>query len=101
MESKPLRFHITEGANNHIKQSDSVFFACNPIGVTYNRLAAMLTVPIHNVRFFGKEHAMGILPVKTLEAPSVAKVFTIEATNAYLDPLTELSGIPASFSSFC
>jgi hypothetical protein len=101
MESKPLRFHITEGANNHIKQSDSVFFARNPIGVAYNRLPAMLTIAIHNIRLFGKEHAMGILPVKTLESPSVAKVFTIEAKNAYFDPLAELSGIPASLSSFC
>jgi hypothetical protein len=33
MEAKALRFHKTEGANNHIKQGDTLVFACNPIGV--------------------------------------------------------------------
>ena len=47
MEAKPLRFHKTEGANNHIKQGDTLVFACNPIGVTDNRLPAMLTNAIH------------------------------------------------------
>ena len=56
-EAKPLRFHKTEGANNHIKQGDTLIFAYNPIGVTDNRLPAMLTIAIHN-RFGGKEHAM-------------------------------------------
>jgi hypothetical protein len=46
-EAKALRFHKTEGANNHIKQGDTLVFAYNPIGVTYNRLPAMLTIAIH------------------------------------------------------
>ena len=57
MEAKALRFHKTEGANNHIKQGDTLVFACNPIGVTYNQLPAMLTIAIHGC-FGGKEHAM-------------------------------------------
>jgi hypothetical protein len=56
MEAKPLRFHKTEGANNHIKQGDTLVFACNPIGVTDNRLPAMLTIAIHGC-CGGKEHA--------------------------------------------
>jgi hypothetical protein len=48
MEPKPFRLHETEGANNHIKQRDAFFFARNPIGVTYNQLAAMLTSVIHD-----------------------------------------------------
>ena len=47
MEVKPFRFHKTERANNHIKHGDTLLFACNPIGVTYNRLPAMLTNTIH------------------------------------------------------
>jgi hypothetical protein len=47
MEPKPFCLHETEGANNHIKQGDAFFFARNPIGVTYNRLPAMLTNTIH------------------------------------------------------
>jgi hypothetical protein len=46
-EVKPFRFHKTERANNHIKQGDTLVFAYNPIGVTYNRLPAMLTNTIH------------------------------------------------------
>jgi hypothetical protein len=46
MEPKPFCLHKTEGANNHIKQTDALVFARNPIGVTYNRLAAMLTIHI-------------------------------------------------------
>jgi hypothetical protein len=57
MEAKPLRFHKTEGANNHIKQGDTLIFAHNPIGVTDKRLPAMLTNAIHGC-FGGKEHAM-------------------------------------------
>ena len=41
MEPKSFRLHRTEGANNHIKQDDTVFFAYNPIAVTYNQLSAM------------------------------------------------------------
>ena len=43
MEPKPFRLHKTEGANNHIKQANALFFARNPIGVTYNQLTAMFT----------------------------------------------------------
>jgi hypothetical protein len=55
MEPKPFRFHKTEGANNHIKHGDSIFFARNPIGVTYDRLPAMLTNAIHS--FFSGQGA--------------------------------------------
>jgi hypothetical protein len=48
MEPKPFRLHKTERANNHIEQGDAFFFACNPIGVTYNQLPAMLTSVIHD-----------------------------------------------------
>ena|SRR5215813_4381400 len=37
----------TKGTNNHIKQGDACFFAPNPIGVTYYRLTAMLTILCH------------------------------------------------------
>ena len=47
MEVKPFRFHKTERANNHIKHSDTLFFAYNPIGITYNRFPAMFTNAIH------------------------------------------------------
>jgi len=48
MKVKSLSLHETEGANNHIEQGDALVFARNPIGVTYNQLAAMLTSVIHN-----------------------------------------------------
>jgi len=47
MEPKPLGFHKTVGANNHIQQSDAFFFARNPIGVSYDQLPTMLTDRIH------------------------------------------------------
>ena len=47
MEPKSFRLHRTEGANNHIKQDDAVFFARNPIGVANNQLAAMLANALH------------------------------------------------------
>ena len=43
MEPKSFRLHTTKGANNHIKQGDTVFFARNPIGIACNQLPAMLT----------------------------------------------------------
>ena len=48
MKVKSFRLHKTEGANNHIEQGNALFFARNPIGVTYNQLAAMLTSVIHD-----------------------------------------------------
>ena len=48
MKVKSLSLHKTEGANNHIEQGNALVFARNPIGVTYNQLAAMLTSVIHN-----------------------------------------------------
>ena len=48
MKVKSLSLHKTEGANNNIEQGDALVFARNPIGVTYNQLAAMLTSVIHN-----------------------------------------------------
>jgi len=47
MEPKPLGFHKTVGANNHIQQSDAFFSARNPIGVSYDQLPTMLTDRIH------------------------------------------------------
>jgi hypothetical protein len=38
MEPKPLCFHETEGANNHIEQGDAFLFARHPVGVAYNQL---------------------------------------------------------------
>ena len=48
MKVKSFRLHITEGANNHIEQGNALIFARNPIGVTYDQLAAMLTSVIHD-----------------------------------------------------
>jgi hypothetical protein len=47
MEPKPLCFHETKGANNHIEQGDAFLFARYPVGVAYNQLSTMLTIPIH------------------------------------------------------
>src|SRR5262245_12481621 len=47
MEPQLSCLHRTKGTNNHIKQGDTCFFACNPIGVPYNQLAAMLTILFH------------------------------------------------------
>jgi hypothetical protein len=47
MEAKPLRFHETQRANDHIEQGDAFLFARHPVGVTYNQLPTMLTKPIH------------------------------------------------------
>jgi hypothetical protein len=49
MEPKPFRLHKTEGANNHVKQANALFFARNSVGVTYKQLTAMLTDAIHTV----------------------------------------------------
>jgi hypothetical protein len=63
MEVKPFRFHKTERANNHIKHSDTLFFARNPIGVTYNRLPAMFTIAIHiSPKRQGTCHMLTICP---------------------------------------
>jgi hypothetical protein len=48
MKVKSFCLFKTEGANNHIKQSDAFFFARNAIGVTYYRPTAMLTSVIHD-----------------------------------------------------
>ena len=58
MEPKSFRLHKTEGANNHIKQGDTFFFARNPIGVTYDQFPAMLTNTIHKFPLRGKEYAI-------------------------------------------
>ena len=47
MEPKPLCLHKTERANDHVKQGDAIFFARNPIGVTYYQFPAMLTNTFH------------------------------------------------------
>jgi hypothetical protein len=47
MEPEPLRFHKTEGANNHIEQGDAILFAGHPVSVTDNQFSTMLTISIH------------------------------------------------------
>jgi hypothetical protein len=84
MKPKPLRFHITEGANNHIKQGDTLFFAHNPIGVTNDRLPAMLTNPIH-VSFEGKEHAMRVIWFKNFESIAFQQVFDFQPKSKLAD----------------
>ena len=54
MEPKPLGFHKAKRANDHVKQSDAVFFARNPIGVTDNQFPAMLTKTFHILPLRGK-----------------------------------------------
>jgi hypothetical protein len=51
MEPKPFGFHRTEAANNQIEQGDALFFARNPIGITYNQVIAMFTDLIHIASF--------------------------------------------------
>jgi hypothetical protein len=46
-EAKPFCFHITERANDHVKEGDTFFFTYDPIGVPYNGLPAMFTNAIH------------------------------------------------------
>ena len=58
MKAKAFRFHKTKRANNHIKQGDTLFFAHYPIGVTNDRLPAMLTNAIH-ARFGGQRTCHG------------------------------------------
>jgi len=55
MEPKPLGFHRTEGTNDKIEQRDALIFARHPIGVTNNRLSAMLTNAIHHIPPFKSE----------------------------------------------
>ena len=47
VKPKPLGFHITKRANDHIKQGDAVFLARDPIGVTDDQFPAMLTNAFH------------------------------------------------------
>jgi hypothetical protein len=54
MKPKPLGFHKAERANDHIKQSDTIFFARNPISVTDNQFPAMLTIAFHILPLRGK-----------------------------------------------
>jgi hypothetical protein len=61
VEPKPFRLHETEGANNHIKQGDALFFALNSIHVTYNQLAAMLTSVIHDLLHWQARCHIGLI----------------------------------------
>jgi hypothetical protein len=47
MKVKPFCLDETGVANNEIKHCDAFFFARNPIGITHNQLAAVLTNGIH------------------------------------------------------
>jgi hypothetical protein len=61
VEPKPFRLHETEGANNHIKQGDALFFVRNPIRVAYNQLAAMLTSVIHDLLHWQARCHIGLI----------------------------------------
>jgi hypothetical protein len=87
MKVKPFRLHKTEGANNHIKQGDTFFFARNPIGVTYNQLTAMLTDAIHA---FSHIASFGMLGVRE-DRLSDSKLATDVGTN----------GVPARDFTLC
>ena len=69
MKVKPLCLHKAEGANNHIEQGDACFFARNPIGVTYDQLAAMFTLVIHD--FLSLANKMPILGLIVTNIESV------------------------------
>ena len=60
MKVKPFRRHKTEGANNHIKQANALFFARNPIGVTHNQLTTMLTDAIHTFSHIASFGMLGV-----------------------------------------
>ena len=60
MKVKPFRLHKTEGANNHIKQANALFFARNPIGVTCNQFTAMLTDAIHTFSHIASFGMLGV-----------------------------------------
>jgi hypothetical protein len=51
VKPKPLSFHITKRANDHVKQGDAVFLARDPISVTDNQFPAMLTNTFHILPF--------------------------------------------------
>ena len=70
MEPKPFGFPRTEGANNQIEQGDAFFFACNPIGVTYNQLTAMLTDAIHTFSYIA---SFGIVKVREERLSDLAR----------------------------
>jgi hypothetical protein len=55
MKVKAFRLHKTERANNHIEQRDALVLARNPIAVTYDQLAAMLTSVIHDFLSLAKK----------------------------------------------
>jgi hypothetical protein len=99
-KAKPFRFHRTEGANNHIKQGDTLFFAHNPIGVTYNRLPAMLTNTIH-IFFRGKEHAICLrLCPRGVEGIAFQQDFYLQPRNKFVDSSID-EGNYRRFINFC
>ena len=85
-EVKPFGFHETEGTNNHIKESDTLIFAYNPIGVTYNRLPAMLTNTIHVLlKRQGTCHMLTICP-RGVEGIAFQQNFYLQPKNKSVDP---------------
>ena len=60
MKVKPFCRDKTEGANNHVKQANALFFARNPIGVTHNQLTAMLTDAIHTFSHIASFGMLGV-----------------------------------------
>ena len=98
MEVKPFRFHKTERANNHIKQGDTLFFAHNPIGVTYNRLPAMLTNAIHvSLERQGTCHMLTICP-KGRRRRYVTIGFLSRPKNKSVDPSHRWRELPSLFN---
>jgi hypothetical protein len=60
MKVKPFCRDKTEGANNHVKQANALFFARNPIGVTHNQLTTMLTDAIHTFSHIASFGMLGV-----------------------------------------
>jgi hypothetical protein len=100
MESKPFCLHITEGANNHIKQSDSIFFARNPIGVTDDRLSAMLTIAIHNLFVRARNMPYARQNSSRLKAFGYYSFF-LKARNNLWSSVLQVQGIAIVFMNFC
>src|SRR5262245_21980098 len=100
MKAKAFRFHITERANNHIKQGDPLFFAHYPIGITNDRLPAMLTNAIHNLRLGAKNMPWPRSHTKSTESNAFQQVLIfISETKAGNSTKDEMKSI--RFVNFC
>jgi len=99
MEPKPLRFHKTEGANNHVEQGDTFVFARHPIGITYNQLPAMFTNVIH-IFFWGQGTCHMHMIMFKLRRHCVAMVFVYkQEMSLFIRPID--GGNCRRFLNFC